>query len=81
MFSSEWQQEISLCVGQIPGISSQLVKGWSICCLFGQEQGILISHQNRCPLLKELVLCLVMTIGYERNKSAVKKDDFLEGIM
>ncbi|KAJ7419497.1 hypothetical protein WISP_53843 [Willisornis vidua] len=42
----------------------------------------LISYQtNGSPLLKELVICLVMTIGYERGKSAVKKDDFLEGTM
>lgn len=70
------------------------MKQRSICWQFGQEKGILspeplaVNHSWYCfeqsvgsPLLKELIICLVVTTGHKRGRSALKREVFLEGTM
>lgn len=41
----------------------------------------LVRQTDGSPLPKELVISLVATLGCERDESAVKEDNFLEGTM
>lgn len=68
------------------------MKQRSVFWQFGQEKGILspepsaVNQSWYCfeqsmgsPLLKELIICFVMTTGHKRGKSALKRKVFLEG--